>query len=104
MINLESRNRGKPLNPSQMITGLKCAVCGNPLPDKTWQELAQSRNDYCPDCGRHAAKAFEAEDMIMSCIRKHRNYWSIKSPKWCQDKGCYDCTECTLHPTECVVP
>lgn len=102
MINTQERRRGKPIKPNQWVTGLKCAVCGIPVPDKTWDQLAMSKHDFCED-HKHSTTIADPDEIIMSCIERGKTYWRPVPAKPCREKGITNCTECP-YEDGCIIP
>ena len=101
MINTQDRKRGNPQKPSDMVHGLKCAVCGVPVPDKTWGELPQSKADYCQD-HKNAPKHADPEDIILACINRGKSYWRPVPASQCREKGITNCTvDCPY--ADCII-
>lgn len=100
MINASIFERKEHTKTNQIMTGLKCAICGEPVPDKMWSDLANSQNDYC-EKHKHA-RVKDADDIIMACIKSGKAYWRPVAAKPCRAKGINNCiTDCPFE--DCVL-
>ncbi len=106
MINISERKRGRCGNdskPSQMVTWLKCQICGEFLPPVPWSELLYRKRDLCEKHKNCKVSINRNKVDIMACVKKGAAYWSPTAvPPQCKEKGATNCTiDCPFE--ECIV-
>lgn len=105
MINIESRNRGKSGNEaksSELVTWLRCSICGEPLPLVTWSDLLYKKTDLCEKRKNCKLPFHHQKDDILACINRGAAYWRPVPAKPCREKGITNCTECPYDA--CIIP
>jgi hypothetical protein len=91
MLDISERRQPSPLKSK--VTGLKCETCGKAIPDKTWEELALSKHDYCcVGCAKKGGYKRDPDEEIMVCIKRGSAYWRPVPALPCREKGLTNCT------------